>query len=136
MINRELHERVKRYERFSAVPHSTRNFADCDPYFGSKAFKKVDNSIQIEGTIIRFDGRGRPIVSYNIDGADYVFVGNYRTSLMRIGQKIQILYDLETMLQSNHQGGIVSCSHHYRRHSALVLIAWDCHAGTGKRRVD
>ena len=42
-----------------------------------KAFKKVDNSIQIEGTIIRFDGRGRPIVSYNIDGADYVFVGNY-----------------------------------------------------------
>ncbi|MGI6699428.1 MAG: hypothetical protein ACOX6G_03805 [Christensenellales bacterium] len=71
-----------------------------------KAFKKVDNSIQIEGTIIRFDGRGRPIVSYNIDGADYVFVGNYRTSLMRIGQKIQILYDLEDHSKATIKAGL------------------------------
>lgn len=71
-----------------------------------KAFKKVDNSIQIEGTIIRFDGRVRPIVSYNIDGADYVFVGNYRTSLMRIGQKIQILYDLEDHSKATIKAGL------------------------------
>lgn len=72
------------------------------------AFKKLDNGIQTEGTIIRFSktSPSRPVVAYNVDGEDHVFTGNYYTKAMRIGQPIKILYNIDDHSKATIKAGL------------------------------
>ncbi|HHT15191.1 MAG TPA: hypothetical protein GXZ86_04875 [Clostridiales bacterium] len=72
------------------------------------AFKKLDNCLPTEGTIVRFQKTSSmmPVVSYNVDGVDYVFVGNYSSSRMRIGQSIKILYSIDDHSKATIKAGL------------------------------
>lgn len=74
--------------------------------FSVNAIKKNNSYVKGMGTIVSFyeerseakisDDANRmisPVITYNVNGKDYKFVGTYYTNSMKIGDTIEIMYE-------------------------------------------
>ena len=81
--------------------------------------KKLKNYRECTGMIMRFskiksparinlDHRYRiaPVIEYKVHGKTYEFFGNYYSSWMKVGQKIQIMYHEEEPFKATVKNGL------------------------------
>lgn len=80
---------------------------------------KLKNYNECTGTIVRFyentselrvdayeSKAVSPVISYMVNGKNYEFIGNYYSTSMRVGQKVNVLYDKSDCTKATIKTGI------------------------------